>query len=262
MNPLSRSLAGVIAALAMTVSAARAETVHFSFSNAVGEMWLHVDPAWGEGTIQMTSLDIYFDPATLGRRDFSDFYFNDPSRSFWRMRLDSEQFGTFIISRPLVLRVGEFSVQMSVLDYRPGSGVERLDLDANFIERLTTDWSILPGPLLPDRLTTLTHDPEYSAPFWHLGAGPSFFDDPRLLGVDGYGVFERSQVEVLDRNSPVPEPSTYGAVAVALLGVVLVRRVVVRRRAARASAVTRRRPRLSSTVAGLCRGVGSVSEGG
>lgn len=226
-----------IAAVAATISAACAETVHFSFSEAVGEVTIVANPQtnapWRETKGTLTAFDIYYDPATVTGNYYSDFYFNDPARSFWRARIESEELGSFVITRPLeVLRVGEFSLQLSVLTYPPNASVELLDFDAIFTERITPAWWQLPGPLLPDRLTTLTAHPDYIPPYWHLEGGRTFFDVPELANAYGSGHFELSQVEVLGRVSPVPESSTFAAAAGTLLGALLLGRIALRRRAA------------------------------
>ena len=182
----------------------------------------------------MTAFDIYYDRAAAHLEGGSDFSFSDPANSFWRARIDSVELGSFVITRPLVLRTGTSALQISFKDFRPGVS-ELLDFDAIFLERIAGGQPpLLPGPLLPDRLTTLTPDPDYLPPFWHLEGRTTFFDVPDLGHAAGYGTFGVSQVEVLGRISPVPEPSTFAAAAGTLLGALVMGRIVSRRRTTRA----------------------------
>ncbi len=134
----------------------------------------------------------------------------DPTRNLWRANVFVYQLGNFEIIRP---HDGpSFDGNYLTLIHDQPAPYESMDL---FIEVLD---NVSPGPGLPVPPFSIGSQSLF------LGGGQSFYPVPDFGEGYGNGAFGRATVREVDSVVlyPVPEPSTYGLAAIAVLGAAVV----------------------------------------
>ncbi len=173
---------------------------------------------WNHAGGFISRLDLYYDVNdAIGSEGY--YSFSNPDRNVWRIKVHAyDGLGDFEIIRPLQTMM--FSENRITFEY-DGPVFEEFDVTFEFAHP-------------PADLSTLIPPFEFSSAYYYLHGGRTFFDIPNLS--EGYGgaVFETVSGRLAQSVdfTPVPEPSTYAAGAVALLGLVLWHR---RRRASAAT---------------------------
>ena len=162
----------------------------------------------------MTRLDIFYDVEQLR----GEVQHRDPSRNFWRAKVETYGIGSFEIVRPIR------SLGLPPYEGPPGGTntlwLTHFDDDGEYeqfefsLQFSDTDPSELPVPPF-----VLGHNS------FTLEAGSTFFDVPRMgwgYGNGGFNVATAAIVPYPDY-SPIPESATYAWAALALLSLVIVR---------------------------------------
>lgn len=180
---------------------------------------------WNHSGGFISRLDLYYDPNDAVPNDayFEGYYnFSNPDRNVWRIQVHAYGgLGDFEIIRPLQSMV--FSETGVLFEY-DGPDFAEFDVRFEFASPVAD-----PSTLIPSF--------EFSSASYFLHAGRTFFDIPNLAEAYGGTIFETARGRIAQSVdfTPVPEPSTYAAGAVALLGLALWHR---RRRASAASPQT------------------------
>jgi len=213
----------VLSGAAMLVSA-RAQLVHLAFRDFDGSVIFRANSAlipWDHTGGEITRLDFYYDPLadTTGGT-------LDPSKNVWRAYVKSYGgLGDFTITRPL----DQIYASDSWLTFAYNNVDPQQWGSLDFFVNLAPP-NLSPGAPVPP----LT----FGESFVHLSGGDSFFDIKNLGEAYGYGGYHYAKAEMVPGVglSPVPEPSTYGLCAGALLtGLILKRRRTRTRNLARES---------------------------
>jgi len=191
----------------MLVSA-RAQLVHLAFRGFDGTLLFRADSGlipWDHSIGQITRLDIYYDPAADLSKPL------DPAKNVWRVLVTSERMGDHTITLPIEqIFVGE-----TYLEFQRNSNSPFGILDAT-VAYTPTDFPNLPTPPITFGESNI-----------YFSGGEEVFGIHRLAEAYGYGSYDRVKAEMVAGVglSPVPEPSTYGLCAGALLtGLILKRR--------------------------------------
>jgi hypothetical protein len=211
MKPL-RAFLSVLVFGGALLGSVRAQLVHISATNPMegssGLIFRANDASipWNHTAGFISRLDLYYDVNDAVGSD--GFYsFSNPDRNVWRIKVHAYGLGDFEIIRPLQsLVAGESSM---TFEYA-GDVFEEFDLTLMFAEPFT-------GPGLP------VPPLQFSETSYYLAGGTTFFDVPNLNEGYGGGSFESVNVRLAQAVdfTPVPEPSTYAAGAVLLLGFAL-----------------------------------------
>jgi len=216
MNSLSRLVVlGLLGGLIVTPAVG--QLVHLSFSEPNGYLTFRADHAsvsWNLTEGAMTRLDIFYDV----EQQKGEVQNRDPSRNFWRAKVETYGIGSFEIVRP-IMRLGTAEYEgppggtntLWLNHYDDVGKYEQFEFSLQFTD---TDPSELPVPPF-----VLGHNS------FSLEAGRTFFDVPRMgwgYGNAGFNVATAAIVPYPDFR-PIPEPATYAWAALALLGAAVVR---------------------------------------
>lgn len=164
---------------------------------------------WNHAGGAITRFDLYYDAGAAVSLGEGAFRLLDPARNFWRMRIETHELGRFEIERPLST-LGWNGHSLHFTHWVPAP-YEEVDF---YLLVDDADAAALPVP-------PFTSAPAYLA----LHSGRAFFDVPDLA--EGYGTtslpLSAAVVPGVDF-TPIPEPSTYGAGALIVVGAALARR--------------------------------------
>lgn len=158
----------------------------------------------------ISRLDLYYDVNDAVGSD-GYYTFSNPDRNVWRIQVHAYGLGDFEIIRPLQsAMMGEWGM---TFEYYSETEFEEFDVTFEFAAPQAG-----PYPPVPPF--------EFSQVSYYLAAGQTFFDVPDLS--EGYGGagFETASARLAQSVdfTPVPEPSTYAAGAVLLIGLAAWRR--------------------------------------
>ncbi len=162
---------------------------------------------WNHSGGFISRLDLYYDPSdAVGSEGY--YTFSNPDRNVWRIKVHAYGgLGDFELTRPLQFMA--FNETAVFFEY---DGPDFVEFDFRF--------EFANPPADP---STLIPPFEFSSASYYLHAGRTVFDIPNLS--EGYGgaVFENATGRLAQSVdfTPVPEPSTYAAGAVALVGLAL-----------------------------------------
>jgi len=216
MNSLRRYLVvGLLCGLIATPAVG--QLVHLSFTEPNGDLMFranHVSVPWNLTGGAMTRLDIFYDV----EQQKGEVQNRDPSRNFWRAKVETYGIGSFEIVRPLQ-RFGPAPYEgppggsntLWLTHFDDVDKYEQFEFSVQFTD---TDPSELPVPPF-----VLGHNS------FSLEAGSTFFDVPRMgwgYGNAGFNVATAAIVPYPDFR-PIPEPVTYAWAALALLGAAVIR---------------------------------------
>lgn len=216
---LRAHLIGLLVLTAATSPVVRAQLIHISFSKPDNVVILQAaSPSipWDIGLGQMTTMDLYFNPAAATDMGGGRFEFSDPSNAYWQARVPIEDVQTFVITRPLqFLQVNPTSFSFEHVTDDPELGLEEFYFDASFTGSIAAGEGLPTTPLPP-----LLLDEEGDNFMFFLRGSGSLFEMPGLVDAYGIGGFESATLR------PIPEPSTYAWGALGLIAVVVLARRV------------------------------------
>lgn len=192
------------------LGSARAQLVHLSATQPMdggsGLIFRANDASipWNHTGGFISRLDLYYD---VNDAVGSDGYygFSNPERNVWRIIVHAYGLGDFEIIRPLQ----SLTVGASSMTFEYDADVfEEFDVTFEFATPLPDT-----APPVPPLVFSDVH--------YYLQGGQSFFDVPDLNEGYGGGSFDTASARLAQAVdfTPVPEPSTYAAGAVLLLGV-------------------------------------------
>jgi len=191
---------------------ARAQFVHLAFRDFDGLFIFRANSAlipWDHTHGHIARLDVWYDPSADAHGGPLD-----PTKNVWRALVTSENLGNFTIIRPIdLIFSSEESIEFQYYHIDPDP-YGYLDLSVRFSPGNL-------GPGLPIPPLNLSDSSVY------LSGGEDFFPIHNLGEGYGYGSYGSVKAEWVTEVglSPVPEPSTYGFCAGALLtGLILKRR--------------------------------------
>ncbi len=211
MKPL-RAFFSILVLGGALLGSAHAQLVHISATNpseGVSDLIFRANSAlipWNHTSGYISRLDLYYDVNDAAGSE-GYYSFSNPDRNVWRIKVHAYGLGDFEIIRPLQ-SMAAWEGGMT-FEYA-GEVFEEFDLTFTFAEPFTGLG--LPVPPL-----------EFSDASYYLAGGRTFFDVPNLNEGYGGGGFESVNARLAQSVdfTPVPEPSTYAAGAVLLLGLAL-----------------------------------------
>lgn len=204
---------------------AHAQLVHLSFEAGEGtgshtirgdrHLFYPWDTA-GRGSLTAPlRFDLYYDlnaPQT-GSEDWGAAYYGglDPDRNFFRMRYQSHNMDkAFDVSRPIT-GFAVFEKEMSIIQKLDANWTyPNFEFSMGFQSSPSVDFAVPQPPFPPFNPLGLPH--------LFLESGRSLFDLEGLAEASFSVRFTSVEYEIIPNITPVPEASTYGVVAVLVLG--------------------------------------------